>query len=66
MKFFAVVALVMVSVAVASPASANLERSVKVSRTADGATTLTPCIECPCTGWAVTDCKCIPNGCCCT
>ncbi|KAF1947360.1 hypothetical protein EJ02DRAFT_334305 [Clathrospora elynae] len=64
MKLSAVIALVAASLAVASPAAASLERSVKEVRSADGTVSSVSCVECPCDGF-VGICKCIPNGCCC-
>ncbi|CAI9634119.1 hypothetical protein AG0111_0g12773 [Alternaria gaisen] len=64
MKLSAIIAVVIASVALASPAAVSLERSVKEVRNADGTVASVTCVECPCDGFAGT-CKCIPNGCCC-
>ncbi|KAL1796216.1 hypothetical protein ACET3X_004756 [Alternaria dauci] len=64
MKLSGIIALVIASVALASPAAVRLERSVKEVRNADGTATAATCVECPCDGFSGT-CKCIPNGCCC-
>ncbi|PVI02359.1 hypothetical protein DM02DRAFT_523111 [Periconia macrospinosa] len=65
MKLSAIIALAMATVTLASPAAFSLERSTKATRDADGATILSPCIECPCDGFTGY-CTCVPNGCCCT
>ncbi|KAF1964721.1 hypothetical protein BU23DRAFT_561691 [Bimuria novae-zelandiae CBS 107.79] len=65
MKLFSVFALALASVALGSPAATSLERSIKLTRDADGTTVLTPCVECPCTSFEPSSCKCVPKGCCC-
>ncbi|CAE7208345.1 hypothetical protein PTTW11_09818 [Pyrenophora teres f. teres] len=64
MKFSAILALAAASVAMASPAVASLERSVKEVRNAAVNVAALSCVECPCNGFSGA-CTCIPNGCCC-
>ncbi|KAF2026997.1 hypothetical protein EK21DRAFT_115239 [Setomelanomma holmii] len=66
MKLSAVIAVVMATVALASPAAVSLNRSVKLVRDEDGTVSTLSCVECPCEQTYEGGCTCIPNGCCCT
>ncbi|KAF2643027.1 hypothetical protein P280DRAFT_446237 [Massarina eburnea CBS 473.64] len=65
MKLSALIALIVATVAIASPAAVSLKRSTKLSRDVNGNEVKNPCVECPCEGFTGY-CTCVPNGCCCT
>ncbi|KAF2192432.1 hypothetical protein K469DRAFT_553062 [Zopfia rhizophila CBS 207.26] len=65
MKFSAFVALITASVALATPAAISLERATRLVRDGNGNEIMNPCVQCPCSGFDPSTCRCVPQGCCC-